>query len=661
MTFIFALIVSVYLFLELGKVKKAVERQRLSLEELKLQLAAEKLRTEHSAQAVAGSSSANVSGSALGVERMSGIAQVTSAGFTGTSQVGQSDVVSMAPPPAPPAPSGPGTIERLLQWLATDWLLKLGAGLVLLGLGWFVSYAFAENWIGPVGRITLGLLLGSSILVVGELRGRVSAAQASVLMALGAATVLLTTYAARAVYGFFDPLSAVGLMFVSVVFVAISSVRHIRPERAVLGFFLAVLIPFLTASASSSAFELMSYFILVSAGTLWVISLTGWRELFLLTSVTYLAYSFMSIFSAKESDWWLVLVIVGLSVMLYAVSLVLHIRLTLLKPMDFLPPILNALILVMWAMVLLPDHLQSVAMSLVALVFFLGTYVLFVRSRQTVLVLEYAGIAMALLAAAAAFELEGPVLIVTHSVLVSVAMLLSWIVTKKPAISQKVGLLFLLVLLQLFTLLGSITAQRERLSYSQELEQMKQQRALYEEDLYGNADGYYGGKYIEPAQNRPTSADLAKQELEFWVVLALVTLQVILAGYLFYKKAKLEHDADSESWAAVYLVGSLVLALYWIWFGLEMAFAGALDTAHAFALVVFTMIGLAGYIFGRLNRYRKTMLSGAGVLALVVLRLLFVEIYGMELFEKVVVFLLIGALLMGAAFIKPPKEKGAAW
>ena len=57
-----------------------------------------------------------------------------------------------------------------VKWLKEDWLQKLGSLLLLIGLGWFTTYAFMNNWIGPVGRITLGLILGLVVLVLGHFR-----------------------------------------------------------------------------------------------------------------------------------------------------------------------------------------------------------------------------------------------------------------------------------------------------------------------------------------------------------------------------------------------------------------------------------------------------------------------------------------------------------
>ena len=112
------------------------------------------------------------------------------------------------------------------EWVKEDFMVKLGAFLLLLALGWFVSYAFANDWIGPVGRITLGLLIGVAFLCAGVWRIKKYIHQGGIFTVLGATTVLLTIFAARELYDFFTPLSALALMFGTVVFVAFVSVRY---------------------------------------------------------------------------------------------------------------------------------------------------------------------------------------------------------------------------------------------------------------------------------------------------------------------------------------------------------------------------------------------------------------------------------------------------
>ena len=104
-----------------------------------------------------------------------------------------------------PVPIPQKTDPAQPNWFQENWLLKVGAGLLILAVSWFVNYAFVHNWIGPVGRITLGLVFGASLLAFGSIRIRKYLQQGSIFLALGSATILLTTFAARSVYNFFTP------------------------------------------------------------------------------------------------------------------------------------------------------------------------------------------------------------------------------------------------------------------------------------------------------------------------------------------------------------------------------------------------------------------------------------------------------------------------
>ena len=61
-------------------------------------------------------------------------------------------------------------LTKFINWLRTDWMLKLGGFFMLLAAGWFVTYAFMNNWIGETGRIVLGILAGSAFMTWGVLR-----------------------------------------------------------------------------------------------------------------------------------------------------------------------------------------------------------------------------------------------------------------------------------------------------------------------------------------------------------------------------------------------------------------------------------------------------------------------------------------------------------
>jgi hypothetical protein len=230
-----------------------------------------------------------------------------------------------------------------------------------------------------------------------------------------------------------------------------------------------------------------------------------------------------------------------------------------------------------------------------------------------VVVLEFLGVALALLAAAATFELEGPALTITYSVIVCVGMYLTLQLKQKLHHAQAVGFLLIPVFLHSLTMWQGIGRTKSAAS---------------------------------------TNIDAI---LSWWVL----SLELLGIGYLFYKKSKSEDNKEAVTISAAYLIGGVFLSLYTLWHTLEIFIAKA-DTAHATALAISTMLGLGLYVISRIESYKKSMYTGAAVLGFVVVRLLLVEVWDMALFQRVIIFSFIGILLMSTAFIKPKRKEGSS-
>lgn len=506
----------------------------------------------------------------------------------------------------------PDVLTDLIHWLSTDWLLKLGAFLLILGIGWFINFAFAENWIGPVGRIALGYVGGVAILLFGERWNKRSPLQATIFMVVGVTTILLTTYAARTVYDFFTPLTALLLMAAAVVMIAFSSVIHKIESRAILSLAFAAIVPFLTAATDTSVIGLLTYGFVIIAGTLWIVSITGWRRLSAVAMIVYGIYSLLSMFRFTSDDIFLLRVLIfSYTLLFYAAGLITHLLAKKPSTADYIVSLGNALIMVLWIYRAETGDLASFLTCLAALASFLGAFLLFKNNSKPEVTLEYTFIALVLLASAATFQLKGPVLSITYSLLVCTGIFLTQAITKNIRNAQAAGLLFLPVFFH---------------------------ASLMWVNSYSYSTDAYSFNY-----------------LSLWWIL---TIELGALGYYFYKQGKILNDTQGATNAAVYLISGLALGMWTIWQTVDM-FITTPDTSHAVSLITFTCLGLFLYIYGRLTYHKKTMYSGAAVLGFVVVRLLFVEVWNMVLFQRVIIFSLIGLLLMGTAFIKPPKKEGA--
>jgi uncharacterized membrane protein len=92
-------------------------------------------------------------------------------------------VEAVAPPPTPPLvfrdgptdasssphpPAGHHKKEDLESQIGGHWLNRVGIVTVLIGVSYFLKYAFDNEWVGPAGRIVIGLVGGLGIVFWSE-------------------------------------------------------------------------------------------------------------------------------------------------------------------------------------------------------------------------------------------------------------------------------------------------------------------------------------------------------------------------------------------------------------------------------------------------------------------------------------------------------------
>src|SRR5471032_2672484 len=76
-------------------------------------------------------------------------------------------------------------------------LLAGGAVTLLLGIAFFIKYAFDNGWIGPSGRVAIGMIAGIALVAAGQRFERTSTALfAGVLTGLGGGVLYLSLWAA---------------------------------------------------------------------------------------------------------------------------------------------------------------------------------------------------------------------------------------------------------------------------------------------------------------------------------------------------------------------------------------------------------------------------------------------------------------------------------
>ncbi len=82
---------------------------------------------------------------------------------------------AVQPPVAVPVPKflsiepEPSADSRTLEnRIGSQWFNRVGILAVLIGVAWFLKFAFDNHWIGPLGRVLIGLLAGAALIVWSE-------------------------------------------------------------------------------------------------------------------------------------------------------------------------------------------------------------------------------------------------------------------------------------------------------------------------------------------------------------------------------------------------------------------------------------------------------------------------------------------------------------
>lgn len=497
----------------------------------------------------------------------------------------------------------PQTVETpnlFIEWLKKDLFMKLGALFLLMGLGWFVSYAFMNDWIGEAGRIALGLLTGSLFLLLGFWRIKTHEHQGAVFTVLGSSTVLLTVFAARELYGFFTPVTALFIMFLSVVFVTFVSLMYNRNSLALAGLILAAIAPYFTNSPTPLIFEQFFYLFTIVLGTLWIVYYTGWRNLtataLVIVFLQTLPYVWMG-----GSERFLVLLFVFLFVATFFVAniiSILRIQGAVLSQTHLFTAFGTALFLILWVFSVAPENLQSLIFVAWMLAFSFGAYIVYLGTNERIPFYVYGATSIALLGAATTAELSGPVLIIAYTFEIASVIVVATMLHLNKRVASSLSLLFAVPML---------LSLESMVSYS------------------WNSGIIHG---------------------DFFVILIL-SLVLAIVGLFMREQAVSSGDQEQSGMTLIFFGVAYGLAL--VWLVLHALFFDD-DLATMLSLTVYTILGLISFFLGKVKDDRGMKIVGGVLLGLVAGRLLIVDVWAMDLFGKIITFLVIGTLFVSTAF-----------
>ncbi|MBV8515116.1 MAG: DUF2339 domain-containing protein, partial [Acidobacteria bacterium] len=207
-------------------------------------------------------------------------------------------------PQLPVRPAPTGVLQHASRDLAShdlesliggSWFNRLGILALIVAVSLFLKYAFDNNWIGPSGRIAIGLLLGAAMLPWSQwLLGHGYSYFSEGIAALGQATLLLSIWAGCRYYTLFSlDVGFAAMIAVTAVMAAVAIGRN--SERiAVLSLIGGFLTPMLLSTGRDQEVTLFVYLLILGAGLLVIAAFRDWRTLaplsFFLTQIYFWGY-----------------------------------------------------------------------------------------------------------------------------------------------------------------------------------------------------------------------------------------------------------------------------------------------------------------------------------------------------------------------------------
>lgn len=172
-------------------------------------------------------------------------------------------------PPPPPKPKRPSFFERnpdLEKFIGENLANKIGIGILVIGIGFFVKYAIDQDWINEIGRVFIGVLCGGILLGVAHWLRKKFSAFSSVLVGGGIAVLYLTIYIAFHIYGMFGSTVTFLIMAAITGFAVVFALAYDRVELAVVALLGGFASPLMASSGEGNYVALFIYITILDVG-----------------------------------------------------------------------------------------------------------------------------------------------------------------------------------------------------------------------------------------------------------------------------------------------------------------------------------------------------------------------------------------------------------
>lgn len=190
----------------------------------------------------------------------------------------------LPPPPPPPPPAetekeSPIRKENLEEQIGGQWFAKIGIFVLLLGMSFFLKYAFDNNWIGETGRVLMGIIAGIALLGVGEKLIRKYFLYGQIISGGGLAMLYLSVYAAFGFYNLIPAFAAFAFMILVTGAGIALSLRYDAESLIGIAIFGGFATPLLCSTGKNNLTGLFSYILILDLAILAVSVFKNWKRL----------------------------------------------------------------------------------------------------------------------------------------------------------------------------------------------------------------------------------------------------------------------------------------------------------------------------------------------------------------------------------------------
>jgi uncharacterized membrane protein len=191
-----------------------------------------------------------------------------------------------APPQAPrlvPVSSSAGTANEdrsLESRIGSQWFNRIGILALLIGMAWFLKLAIDNHWIGPLGRVLIGLVAGAGLIAWSErFRKHDYAAFSYSLKAVGSGVLYLSLWAAFSLYQLLPAGAAFAAMILVTAFNGFMAWVQDAELLALYAIVGGLSTPLLLSTGENHEVALLSYLLLLDVAVLVLLALRPWSRL----------------------------------------------------------------------------------------------------------------------------------------------------------------------------------------------------------------------------------------------------------------------------------------------------------------------------------------------------------------------------------------------